>query len=144
MRMKYLTINLFINFLLISFSSIKSREILNEWEDNTQIMHLASEDAPISLALNNSIQSPLFYKNNIYYFCSSSSFFKIEQNKLEKIEIDKTFNSLKCYYYNYSDAESIIVGLIGTDSILNYNLNDKKWTTLQLSGRVVHFLSLRL
>lgn len=134
MRMKYLTIDFFINFLLISFSSIKSREILNEWEDNTQIIDLASEDAQISLALNNNIQSPLFYRNNIYYFCSSSSFFKIEQNKLEKIEIDKTFSSLKCYYYNYSDAESIIVGLIGTDSILNYNLNDKKWTTLQLSG----------
>ena len=130
MMMKYLTIDFLISFLLVSFSSIKSIEILNEWEDSTQILNLASEDTPLSLALNNSIQSPLFKINNIYYFCSSSSLFKIEQNKIEEIKINitigqGTINSLKCYYY--PNMGSIIVGLIGTYEIVFYNIKDKNW-----------------
>jgi len=130
MMMKYLTINFLISFLLISFSSIKTREILNEWEDNSQILNLTSEDTPISLALNNGIQSPLFKINDTYYFCSSSSLLKIEKNIVEKIEIDitigqGTISSLKCYYY--PKMEIILVGLIGTYDLLFYNTKEKNW-----------------
>ena len=131
MLLKCLTIDFLISLLLVSFSSIKSREILNEWEENTQILNLTSEEAPISLALNHSIQSPLFYINNIYYFCSSSSLFKIEKNDIKEIKRENvhigpgTISSLKCYYYPKN--ESIIVGLVGTYSVLYYKLKDKIW-----------------
>jgi len=148
MMRKYLTIDFLINLLLIYFSNIKSREILNEWEDNNQIINSSSEETPISLAFNYDIQSPLFSINNIYYFCSPLSLFKIENNKVEEIKIEikadieyKDYTSIKCYYYQ--KMESIVVGLIGTYNILYYRLKYKDWasTFLRIASHLVEMNS---
>ena len=157
-------INILIFYLFLLFFHIKSKEMLEEWEDTTQ--NIINSSNPISsstifFAINNitnskiyldekkiyiinqankiiisldnnlkikSINSPLIEIDTIYYFCSSSSLYKIENEKLISIgintpnDIEGKINSLKCFNHK---NEKIIIGLIGANYIINYYLNKK-------------------
>ena len=161
------------------FLNFNTKEIFEEWEDNTQyIFDSKLEDSYsfLSYSIDNetdskiyldekyiyiikknnnknvyerienslklkSIKSPLIIKENSYYFCSSTSLIKIEEQKIEEVKIqgitDK-ISSLSCYYS--PSKNSIIVGLIGTKFILNYDLEQKNWNEkekIELKGNLI-------
>lgn len=154
--------NILFLYCILLFSYTLSRDILQEWEDNTHnsINENISEDLlsyagsstttkKLYLGKNklylvdgkeslkvisnhnlNSITSPLIEYNEVYYFCSSSGLYKIENDELKKIEITTndfsgTISSYKCIYHKIKN--NIIVGPIGGNYIFNYNINEKTW-----------------
>jgi len=157
-----LRFNILFLYCILLFSYTLSRDILQEWEDNTHnsINENISEDllsyagsstttkklylgknnlylvdgkVPLKVISNqnlNSITSPLIEYNEVYYFCSSSGLYKIENDELKKIEITTddfsgTISSYKCIYHKIKN--NIIVGPIGGNYIFNYNINEKTW-----------------
>ena len=155
--------NILFLYCILLFSYTLSRDILQEWEDNThnsinekitedllsfagssttnkklylgkQNLYLVDgNDSPkeISNQNLNSITSPLIELDEVYYFCSSSGLYKIENDELKKIEITTpddfsgTISSYKCIYYK--NKNNIIVGPIGSNYLFNYNINEENW-----------------
>ena len=106
------------------------------YKEYIYIINENGEDYNIGLGENviKSIDSPLIVYNNSYYICSSSGLFQIINKTIQKLDISITKNTtnLKCFYYKNGVNNYILIGLIGDNYLLNYNLNkqssEKKYT----------------
>ena len=98
------------------------------YSDNIYIVNETSNEAKIIENKENlkSIDSLIEF-NETYYICSSSGLFQIiNDDNLIKIDISEDIHSLKCFYFQNGEQHNILIGLIGSNRLLNYDLINEK------------------
>ena len=170
----YFKIKIFLFYLIFLFSYIKNKELLDEWENNTYVIESVNppislvvnnltnttlylyndyiyiinengEKKTINIDENiDSIDSPLIQYDDSYYFCSSSDLFQIVNGKLVKIPINKSKKNLKCFYYKNGQDNYILIGLIGNNYLLNYNLNKKSYEEKNIERNLIDINSINI
>ena len=96
--------------------------------------------------LINSIDSPLIVYNDSYYICSSSGLFQIVNKKLKRVDIPINANTknLKCFYYKNGQDNYILIGMIGDNYLLNYNLKKQTYVAKNIAKNLIDINSINI